>query len=113
MHDGDARLAHADGASGLHERHLPERQSVGANDARYVRHQRNRDGDDGVGERGPEAAITSAITSSGRDCMMSIRRWTSRSNQPPKKPDMSPMVTPMMQPSAVAPTATASEMRAP
>ena len=31
-----------------------------------------------------EAAITSAITSSGSDCMMSIRRCTSRSNQPPK-----------------------------
>ena len=57
--------------------------------------------------------MTSAITSSGRDCMMSIRRCTSRSNQPPKKPDISPIVTPMRQPSAVAPTPTASEMRAP
>ena len=39
-----------------------------------------------------EAAMTSAITSSGSDCMMSIRRWTRRSNQPPKKPDIRPML---------------------
>ena len=66
-----------------------------------------------VSEGPSEAAITNAITSSGRDCMMSIRRCTSRSIQPPKKPDISPMVTPMRQPSVVAPTPTASEMRAP
>ena len=45
-----------------------------------------------VSEGPSEAAITSAITSSGSDCMMSIRRCTSRSNQPPKKPDIRPMV---------------------
>ena len=34
---------------------------------------------------GPSAAaITSAITSSGSDCMMSMKRCTIRSNQPPK-----------------------------
>jgi len=48
-----------------------------------------------------EAAITSAITSSGNACMMSIMRWVTRSNQPRRKPDR------------VEPTPTASEMRAP
>ena len=58
-----------------------------------------------LGSDGPsEAAMTSAMTSSGSDCMMSIRRCTRRSNQPPKKPDISPMATPIRQPSAVAPT---------
>jgi hypothetical protein len=38
-----------------------------------------------------DAAITSAITSSGSDCMMSMSRCTSRSNQPPKKPEASPI----------------------
>src|SRR5215475_894416 len=52
--DGDPRLAHADGARRLHERHLAERQGVGANDTRDVGHQRNGDGDDGIGERGAE-----------------------------------------------------------
>ena len=34
---------------------------------------------------GPSAAdITSAITSSGSDCSMSMNRWTMRSSQPPK-----------------------------
>ena len=67
-----------------------------------------------LGSDGPsEAAITRAITSSGSDCMMSSTRCTSRSNQPPKKPDIRPIATPIRQPSAVAPTLTASEMRAP
>ena len=66
-----------------------------------------------VSEGPSEAAITSAITSSGSDCMMSIRRCTIRSNQPPKKPDMRPTVMPIRHPSAVAPSPTASDMRAP
>ena len=34
---------------------------------------------------GPSAAaITSAVTSSGSDCIMSIKRWMMRSTQPPK-----------------------------
>ncbi len=60
-----------------------------------------------------EAAITSAITSSGNACMMSISRCTMRSTQPPKKPDMSPTAVPIRHPRSVAPTPTASEMRAP
>ena len=31
-----------------------------------------------------EAAISSAITSSGSDCMMSMKRCVMRSSQPPK-----------------------------
>jgi hypothetical protein len=37
-----------------------------------------------LGSDGPsDAAITSAITSSGSDCRMSMRRCAMRSNQPP------------------------------
>ena len=60
-----------------------------------------------------DAAMTSAITRSGSDCMTSISRWVARSSQPPTKPDIRPMTTPRMPPRRVAPTATASEMRAP
>ena len=42
-----------------------------------------------------------------------IRRWVARSSQPPMKPDIRTMSTPRTPPSTVAPTATASEMRAP
>jgi hypothetical protein len=37
-----------------------------------------------VSEGPSEAAMTSAITSSGSDCRMSMRRCTVRSSQPPK-----------------------------
>jgi len=53
------------------------------------------------------------MTSSGNDCMMSIKRWMTRSSQPPKYPDISPIVQPNKQPSEVEPSPTASEMRAP
>ena len=67
-----------------------------------------------LGSDGPSAAvITSAMTSSGSDCIMSMKRCTIRSYQPPKYPEVSPMVTPNRQPSPVEPTPTASEMRAP
>src|SRR6185312_5801284 len=66
------------------------------------------------GSEGPRAAvITSASTRSASACMMSVTRWNTRSTQPERYPEASPIATPKIAPSVVEPIPTASEMRAP
>jgi hypothetical protein len=48
----NAEFAHADRARRLHERLLAQRQCIGADDARGIGDERDRNSDDGVVERG-------------------------------------------------------------
>ena len=68
---------------GLDERQFAQRQRVGADHAGDRGDQRNRNAMITFGSDGPSAAvITSASTSKGRACRISVMRWNTRSTQP-------------------------------
>ncbi len=50
---------------------------------------------------------------SGKDWKISITRWLSRSNRPPRYPHATPHSEPRVVPSSTAEKATKSEVRAP